>query len=97
MNPALVLLAAGVGSRYGSPKQIDPVGPGGATLIDYAAFDARRVGFDRVVLVVRWVVGPTRPWCWLRAKQKDRRHPGRCLRPSEPAQRPRVGFPNEAV
>ncbi|MGD8897329.1 MAG: NTP transferase domain-containing protein [Acidobacteriota bacterium] len=53
MSPALVLLAAGVGSRYGSPKQIDPVGPGGATLIDYAAFDARRVGFDRVVLVVR--------------------------------------------
>ncbi len=53
MNPTLVLLAAGVGSRYGGPKQIDPVGPGGATLIDYAAFDARRVGFDRVVLVVR--------------------------------------------
>jgi dTDP-glucose pyrophosphorylase len=53
MNPILVLLAAGVGSRYGGPKQIDPVGPGGATLIDYAAFDARRVGFDRVVLVVR--------------------------------------------
>jgi len=53
MHPTLVLLAAGVGSRYGGPKQIDPVGPGGATLIDYAAFDARRVGFDRVVLVVR--------------------------------------------
>jgi dTDP-glucose pyrophosphorylase len=53
MNPTLVLLAAGVGSRYGGPKQIDPVGPGGATLVDYAAFDARRVGFDRVVLVVR--------------------------------------------
>jgi len=42
-----------MGSRYGGPKQIDPVGPGGATLIDYAAFDARRVGFDRLVLVVR--------------------------------------------
>jgi hypothetical protein len=53
MEATLVLLAAGVGSRYGGPKQIDPVGPGGATLIDYAAFDARRVGFDRVVLVVR--------------------------------------------
>jgi hypothetical protein len=53
MNPTLVLLAAGMGSRYGGPKQIDPVGPGGATLIDYAAFDARRVGFDRLVLVVR--------------------------------------------
>jgi hypothetical protein len=53
MNPTLVLLAAGVGSRYGGPKQIDPVGPEGHTLIDYAAFDARRVGFDRLVLVVR--------------------------------------------
>jgi dTDP-glucose pyrophosphorylase len=53
MSPTLVLLAAGVGSRYGGPKQIEAVGPGGATLIDYAAYDARRVGFDRVVLVVR--------------------------------------------
>jgi hypothetical protein len=53
MEATLVLLAAGVGSRYGGPKQIDPVGPGGATLIDYAAFDARRVGFDRMILVVR--------------------------------------------
>ena len=39
----------------------------------------------------------TRPWRWLRAKQKDRSHRDRCLRPSEPAQRPRVGFPSEAV
>ena len=49
----LVVLAAGVGSRYGGPKQIDRVGPDGATLLDYAAFDAKRAGFDRVVLVVR--------------------------------------------
>ena len=40
MTPTLVLLAAGLGSRYGGPKQIDPVGPGGATLVDYAAFGA---------------------------------------------------------
>jgi hypothetical protein len=53
MAPSLVLLAAGVGRRYGGPKQLDPVGPGGATLVDYAAFDARRAGFDHVVLVVR--------------------------------------------
>jgi hypothetical protein len=53
MSLTLVVLAAGVGSRYGGPKQIDPVGPGGATLLDYAAFDARRAGFERVVLVVR--------------------------------------------
>jgi dTDP-glucose pyrophosphorylase len=53
MSLSLVVLAAGIGSRYGGPKQIDRVGPGGATLLDYAAFDARRAGFDRVVLVVR--------------------------------------------
>lgn len=53
MALTLVVLAAGVGSRYGGPKQIDRVGPGGATLLDYAAFDARRAGFERVVLVVR--------------------------------------------
>jgi len=53
MSLSLVVLAAGVGSRYGGPKQLDRVGPGGATLLDYAAFDARRAGFERVVLVVR--------------------------------------------
>src|SRR5262245_56603086 len=52
MSLSLVVLAAGVGSRYGGPKQIDRVGPGGATLIDYSIFDARRAGFDRAVLVV---------------------------------------------
>jgi len=53
MGLSLVVLAAGVGSRYGGPKQIDRVGPGGATLLDYAAFDAKRAGFARVILVVR--------------------------------------------
>lgn len=53
MSLSLVVLAAGVGSRYGGPKQIDRVGPGGATLLDYAAFDGRRAGFERLILVVR--------------------------------------------
>jgi len=53
MSLSLVVLAAGVGSRYGGPKQIDRVGPGGGTLIDYAVFDARRAGFERAILVVR--------------------------------------------
>jgi hypothetical protein len=53
MSLSLVVLAAGVGSRYGGPKQIDRVGPGGATLVDYAIFDARRAGFERAILVVR--------------------------------------------
>ena len=51
--PALVILAAGVGSRYGGPKQIEPLGPGDATLLDYSVYDARRAGFARVVLVTR--------------------------------------------
>jgi len=53
MGLSLVVLAAGLGSRYGGPKQIDRVGPGGATLLDYAAFDGKRAGFERVILVVR--------------------------------------------
>ena len=52
MRLSLVVLAAGVGSRYGGPKQIDRVGPGGGTLIDYAVYDARRAGFERAILVV---------------------------------------------
>lgn len=49
----LVVLAAGMGSRYGGLKQIDPVGPGGETVLDYAVFDAVRAGFTRVVFVIR--------------------------------------------
>ena len=52
MSLTLVVLAAGIGSRYGGLKQVDRVGPGGATLLDYSAYDAWRAGFDRVVLVV---------------------------------------------
>jgi UTP-glucose-1-phosphate uridylyltransferase len=51
--PSLLVLAAGLGSRYGGLKQIDPVGPSGETLLDYAVFDALRAGFDRVVFVIR--------------------------------------------
>lgn len=53
MSLSLVVLAAGIGSRYGGLKQLDRVGPGGATLPEYAAFDAHRAGFDRAVLVVK--------------------------------------------
>lgn len=51
--PTLLILAAGLGSRYGGLKQFEPMGPGGETLLDYSVFDARRAGFDRVVLVIR--------------------------------------------
>src|ERR1043166_2903919 len=53
MPPTLLVLAAGMGSRYGGLKQIDPVGPSGETIIDYSIFDARRAGFDKLVFVTR--------------------------------------------
>ncbi|MFA6961099.1 MAG: sugar phosphate nucleotidyltransferase [Opitutaceae bacterium] len=51
--PTLLVLAAGMGSRYGGLKQVDPVGPSGETILDYAVFDAIREGFSRVVFVIR--------------------------------------------
>ena len=53
MKPTLLVLAAGMGSRYGGLKQIDPVGPNGETIIDYSIFDALRAGFGRLVFVIR--------------------------------------------
>ncbi|HWA86359.1 MAG TPA: NTP transferase domain-containing protein [Opitutus sp.] len=53
MQPTLLVLAAGMGSRYGGLKQLEAVGPGGETLLDYAVFDAVRAGFGRVVFVIR--------------------------------------------
>ena len=53
MKMTLVILAAGVGSRYGGLKQLDGVGPGGAALMDYTIYDGIQAGFDRVVLVIR--------------------------------------------
>lgn len=53
MPPTLVLLAAGIGSRYGGTKQLDGFGPRGETILEYSAFDAWRAGFGAVVLVIR--------------------------------------------
>ena len=52
-KPVLVIMAAGMGSRYGGLKQIDPVGPGGQIILDYSIYDAHRVGFERVVVIIR--------------------------------------------
>jgi hypothetical protein len=53
MQPTIVLLAAGMGSRYGGLKQLDAMGPSGQTMIDYAVTDAIRAGFGKVVFVIR--------------------------------------------
>ncbi len=51
-RPVLVVMAAGMGSRYGGLKQIDPVGPNGELIIDYSIYDALRAGFESVVFVI---------------------------------------------
>lgn len=53
MKPTLVILAAGMGSRFGGLKQVEPVGPKGEAIIDYSIFDAIRAGFGKVVFVIR--------------------------------------------
>ncbi len=52
-KPTLLILAAGMGSRYGGLKQIDSVGPSGETIMDYSIYDAIRAGFDKVVFIIR--------------------------------------------
>ena len=52
-NPSLIVMAAGIGSRYGGLKQIDPVGPGGEAIIDYTVYDAMRAGFGKIIFVIR--------------------------------------------
>ena len=53
MKPTLVVLAAGMGSRYGGLKQVDPVGPSGEAILDYSVFDAIRGGFGKIVFIIR--------------------------------------------
>ncbi len=53
MQPTLLILAAGIGSRYGGLKQVDGMGPGGAAILEYSVYDAIRAGFGKVVFVIR--------------------------------------------
>src|SRR5262245_66255353 len=53
MQPTLVILAAGMASRYGSMKQIQGFGPGGETIMDYSIYDAIRAGFGKVAFIIR--------------------------------------------
>jgi len=52
-KPTLLILAAGMASRYGSLKQVDGFGPHGETIIDYSIYDAIRAGFGKVVFIIR--------------------------------------------
>ncbi len=53
MGVTLIVLSAGMGSRFGGLKQIEPIGPSGEVIADYSVFDAKRVGFDKVVFVIK--------------------------------------------
>ncbi len=53
MQPTLLILAAGMASRYGSMKQIEGFGPAGETIMDYSIYDAKKAGFDKVVFIIR--------------------------------------------
>ena len=52
-SPILLIMAAGMGSRYGGLKQMDPVGPAGEAILDYSVYDARRAGFSRVIFLIK--------------------------------------------
>ncbi|MBR4068123.1 MAG: nucleotidyltransferase [Clostridia bacterium] len=52
-KPVLIIMAAGMGSRYGGLKQMDPVGQHGELILDYSLYDARRAGFERAVIVIK--------------------------------------------
>ena len=52
-NATLVVMAAGMGSRFGGMKQLEPVGAGGEVLLDYSVYDAKRAGFDSVVFIIK--------------------------------------------
>ena len=53
VKPILLIMAAGMGSRYGGLKQMDPIGPDGEFILDYSLFDAMRAGFERAVIVIK--------------------------------------------
>ena len=52
-NITLLIMAAGMGSRYGGLKQLDSIGPNGETIIDYSVYDAIKAGFSKVVFIIR--------------------------------------------
>ena len=71
-KPVLVVMAAGMGSRYGGLKQIDPVGSQGEAILDYSIYDAIQAGFETVVIIIKKAIQKDfmetvgeRIWCGL--------------------------------
>ena len=60
-KPVLVVMAAGMGSRYGGLKQIDPVGKHGEIIMDYSLFDAMEAGFEKVVFIINHKIADGKP------------------------------------
>ena len=58
MNTTLVIMAAGMGSRYGGLKQLESIGPNGEAIIDYSVFDAQQAGFDQIIFIIRKEIVP---------------------------------------
>ena len=54
-NLTLLVMAAGMGSRYGGLKQLDQIGPSGETIIDYSVYDAIEAGFNKIIFIIREV------------------------------------------
>lgn len=55
-KPVLIVMAAGMGSRYGGLKQIDPIGPNGEVILDYSVYDAMRAGFEEVIFIIKHAI-----------------------------------------
>ena len=55
-KPVLVVMAAGMGSRYGGLKQMDPIGPNGELIIDFSLYDAKRAGFETAVCIIKHAI-----------------------------------------
>ena len=53
MNTTLVVMAAGMGSRFGGLKQMEPIGPGGEVLLDFSVYDAKKAGFNKIVFIIK--------------------------------------------
>ena len=53
MGTTLVVMAAGMGGRFGGLKQVEPVGPNGEAILDFSVYDAKKAGFDKVVFVIK--------------------------------------------